>query len=191
MSATIFLDTETTGLSDADEIWEFAAIRREDDGSEREVHAFVEHNPMLCAALPPPFCDDHLARFPGVGEAGYPTACQGYGEGVLTGDRATALLADLFAGRPTLVAAAPHFDAGMVTRLMRWYGRRPGWSHRYRCAETLAAGYLGYDPGGLSDCAEALGIEVDYTTRHTARGDMLLCRAIWDRVMTGKGFGDG
>ena len=36
----VFLDTETTGLALDDDIWEFAAIRREPDGTEARLHLF-------------------------------------------------------------------------------------------------------------------------------------------------------
>lgn len=183
MSAQVFVDVESTGLGDTDEIWEFAAIRCLDD-REFETHAFVDHDPAKCARLPEPFRSDHLARFPGGGSDG----CTGVGVNTWTRSAAAELFNQMFVvwpqvvGRPTLVGAAPHFDAGMIGRHMREYGLRPLWSHRYRCAETLAAGHLGYDPGGLGDCARALGIDVDPGARHTATGDMLLCRAIWDVV---------
>ena len=191
MSAVVFVDVESTGLDDTDEIWEFAAIRRHRD-SEHETHAFIDHDPAKCARLPEPFQADHLARFPGAG----PDGCTG----VSLDAHSRASAADLFerafndwpqsGGSPTLVAAAPHFDAGLISRHMAEYGLRPGWSHRYRCVETLAAGRLGHDPGGLGDCARALGIDIDPAARHTAMGDVLLCRAIWD-VVFGAGSGDG
>lgn len=183
MTAIVFLDTETTGIDDTDEIWEFAAIRRHRHG-ECETHAFIDHDPAKCARLPESFRVDHLARFPGAG----PDGCPGDGADTLTRLDLAETFNRLFVawphvvGKPTLVAAAPHFDAEMIARHMREYGLRPQWSHRYRCAETLAAGHLGYDPGGLGDCARALGIDVDPGARHAATGDMRLCRAIWDVV---------
>lgn len=63
-SPLIFLDTETTGLSLTDDIWEIAAIRREDDGEDVEYHWFVEHDSTKCEQLPESFLADHHARFP-------------------------------------------------------------------------------------------------------------------------------
>lgn len=58
-----------------------------------------------------------------------------------------------------------------------------GWSHRLRCVETLTAGHLGREIGGLSDCAAALGI--DTPAAHTALGDARTARAIWDAILGG------
>ena len=63
-----FVDTETVGLDwGPDVIWEFAAIRREPDGREDELHLFIEHNEALVAAMPEEFRTDHDARYPADG----------------------------------------------------------------------------------------------------------------------------
>lgn len=49
----VFIDTETTGLSISDDIWEVALIRREGDGSpDLPLHLFVEHDAKKAEALP-------------------------------------------------------------------------------------------------------------------------------------------
>ena len=59
----VFMDTETTGLSLADDIWEFAGIRREPDGSEVRLHLFITHDRDKAAHLPESFRADLAARF--------------------------------------------------------------------------------------------------------------------------------
>src|SRR4051794_7266349 len=96
MSALVFMDTETTGLSLEDDIWEFAAIRREEDGTEVALHLFIQHDPEKCMRLPEPFASDHHARF---GK-----------EGSVKPASAAAAIATMFVDRPHVVGAVPNFD---------------------------------------------------------------------------------
>ena len=52
MTRIAFMDTETTGLGLDDDIWEFAAIVREPDGTETGHHMFIQHDTQRCNALP-------------------------------------------------------------------------------------------------------------------------------------------
>lgn len=170
----VFLDTETTGLDPEDEVWEYAAIRREVDGSERSMHLFLQHDTARCFRLPESFRADHLRRFPTSGTAEWhPNA--------LDPGTAAATMHPWFRGRPTIVGAVPSFDTERIAALLRRHGFEPTWHHRLRCVETLTAGHLGRDVGGLGDCATALDIAAP--AAHTAMGDTETARAIWDRVM--------
>lgn len=82
-----------------------------------------------------------------------------------------------------LVGAVPSFDEERLRLTLRAHGACPAWSHRVRCVETLTAGRLRREVGGLRDCADALGIEYDPADLHTALGDARLARRIWDTVM--------
>lgn len=63
MTAIVALDTETTGLGIDDHIWEIAAIRRDEDGQEKVLHLFVEHDVEKITALPERFRLDHADRY--------------------------------------------------------------------------------------------------------------------------------
>jgi DNA polymerase III epsilon subunit-like protein len=82
-----------------------------------------------------------------------------------------------------LVGAVPSFDEARLRLLLRANGACPDWSHRVRCVETLTAGHLRREVGGLKDCARALGVPVDIDSLHTALGDARLARDIWQKVM--------
>jgi len=85
----------------------------------------------------------------------------------------------------TIVGAQPWFDTSTLERLLRSEGLRAGHHYRLRCVENLTAGKLGReDIGGQKACAEALGLIVNPTTEHTALGDALVAKAIYDAVMT-------
>lgn len=84
----------------------------------------------------------------------------------------------------TLVGANPSFDAITLTQLLRGQGLTPSWHYRMIDVEALTYGHLQKDTGGLAGCAAALGIDVNPDTEHTAMGDVLVARAIFDKVMT-------
>jgi hypothetical protein len=189
MTAIVALDTETTGLSLTDDIWEFAGIRREEDGTETELHLFIEHDEDKCAELPERFLTDHLARYDA------DLAVSQYG--------AATLIALFLAGKAHVVGCVPNFDTERIALLLRRFGMEPGWHHHVVCAEVLAVGYLkgieaqrrflglkggpvfkipqgSWNSDGLS---RRIGVEPPTDTRHTAMGDARWALQIYDRVM--------
>ena len=163
----MFLDVETTGLDPvADRVWEFAAIRREVDGTETRHRAFIHHDERRRETLPEPFRSDAARRF--------------NREAALTRREFGRLLGIVLAGRPRIVGACPWFDAGFLAE----YVVKPTWSHRLIDVETLAAGKLGRIVNGLADAAQALGI--DHPAAHTAMGDAETAMRVYDAVMGGQ-----
>lgn len=167
----IFLDVETTGLDPDDEVWEFAAIRREPDGSETTLHLFVEHDPNRAARLPERFLTDYHARWPG------------WHARTRRADAAVQI-ADFLGRRPGgerphLIGAVVSFDAGHIERLLRAHitMTRPPWHHHVMCVETLAVGWLAARgtkvvlPWESDDLSRLCGVEPPGDDRHTAAGD--------------------
>jgi hypothetical protein len=207
----VFMDCETTGLSLGDDIWEFAAIRRDPDGTERSWHFYMEHDPDGCFRLPKSFRDDHAARFPKpcASSTGKPRLSPASGEGIWKpGEVAVYLAHEVFAGRPHIVGAVPNFDTERVALLLRAHGYEPGWHYHLIDVENLAVGYLNgvaaraedesvmRGEGGLgldrslaappwdSDAlAAALGVTITEAERHTAMGDARWAMRIYDAVM--------
>ena len=185
MSATlVFMDTETTGLSIDDDIWEFAAIRRDPDGYEAEFHIFIEHDRKRCANLPLAFRDDHYARYRDHGQ--------------YTRSQAASYIADIFRnGKPHVVGAVPNFDTERIARLLTAEARPIGWHYHLIDVENLAVGYLAgaqsvhrstdiiTPPWKSDDLAAALGVTITEDERHTAMGDARWAMRIYDAVMTG------
>ncbi|HEY9314621.1 exonuclease domain-containing protein [Williamsia sp.] len=179
----VFLDTETTGLSiTGDDIWEFAAIRRHPDGTETELHLFIEHNVNKMRKQPESFRDDHAARYD------YRTA-------VPRGD-AAATIAEFLQDKPLIVGAVPNFDTERLAYLLGEFGWAPPWNYHLLDVETLAVGWItaarraGYDfppltlPWRSDELAAACGVEPPATgERHTAKGDARWVKRWYDVVM--------
>lgn len=160
----VMLDLETTGIGPADEPWEFAAIRREMNGDESTHHFQIHHDPSLAGGLPESFFADYRARYDA--------------SNALTRFEAARRMAPIFGNRAMVVGAVPSFDTGHLERLLQSADLMPGWHHRLRCVESMAVGFFGREIGGLSDVARAF--EVPTPAAHTAMGDVLTVRAVFD-----------
>lgn len=184
----VFIDVESTGLdSHTDQIWEFAGVRRAADGSESELHLFVEHDVDRCRHLPEPFLTDHSTRFPG--------ACSG--DFARAGDAATSIARFLMpvrdATKPVVAGGNPGFDLRFIDRLIRAHILTFGaegetWRHHTPVdVVTYAAGVLGLGqcggpPWPSEDISRALGIDPGGFARHTAMGDVRWAMAIYDKA---------
>lgn len=184
-SSLVFLDTETTGLSLQDDIWEIAAIRREPDGQQTGYHCFVQHDPEKCSKLPESFFSDHMRRF-NQNVAKRP-------------HEAAELISLLMVDRPHVVGAVPNFDTERLAILLRRYGFEPGWHYHLIDVENLAVGWLAgraaENPGGGVSGAVNLPWDSDELSRvcgveppgegerHTAIGDVHWAMALYDRIM--------
>lgn len=189
-SAIVFLDTETLGFDpDWHPIWEIAGIRREVDGTEREFHRFVEHDASYAHELPEPFLSDYRDRYDPEEAVPAPLVIEEMGR-------------MLFSGRPHVVGAVPNFDTERIALLRRrndFPGREP-WHYHLIDIENLAVGYLrakrrfaAHIPGQIEEATRlpwdsnklsaAVGVDPEQFVRHTAMGDVLWARAIWDKIM--------
>ena len=159
----IFCDTETTGLDpECDEVWEFAAIRREEDGSETRHHYYVRHMERLREHLPESFRADLESRFDS--------------KVALARGAFKSLLGNVLRDKPRIVGAAPWFDAAFLAQYVT-----PCWSHRLIDVETLAAGRAGRLMDGLADAAASFGIE--NPAAHSAMADAETAMRVYDAVM--------
>ena len=186
----VFLDCETAGLGWHDPIWEIAAIRRVWGETDREFHAYVQHDPKAAAGLPEKFRVDHDTRDD-------PNVALSAAE---LGEWLAETAAPIGKVRPVLLGAVPMFDA---TRLFVQFGLDP-WHYRPVCVETMAwtalhletpaddaplAGPGDHDPLSLPWASDpltrALGVAsvTDADGRHTALVDTRWARDTFDAVM--------
>lgn len=170
----VFLDTETLGLGDAP-IWEFAAIRRQPDGTETVRQFFIRHDPYpWLDDLPDEFANDYVARF-NPREA-------------LTVEQAAWHIHLATAGAH-IVGAVPNFDTERLAKLLACNDIKPGWHYHLIDVENLAVGYLAarndlWKPPWKSDkLSAAISVDPQEFPRHTAMGDVLWVRAQYDAIM--------
>lgn len=196
---TVFLDTETTGLSISDDIWEFAGIRREGDGSpDLPLHLFIEHDRGKAAELPEKFRSDYEARYEPEHAVSHRDAARLIHRHLRRGADGT---------RAHVVGAVPNFDTERIAFMFAAYGLDIPWHHHLIDVENLAVGFLHgravgradglagsrskvYRPDislpwSSDDLSEAVGVTPPTDTRHTAMGDAEWVRAIYDRLTGG------
>jgi DNA polymerase III epsilon subunit-like protein len=177
MTDIVFLDTETTGLSPDDEIWEFAAIRRFDSGIESELHMFIAHDESKAQFLPTSFFRDYRERFPGASYNDYELP-----------QVAATRIQDFTLGAH-IVGAVPSFDTERLAKLLRAYRLEPKWHYHLLDVENLVVGYLAgrgelmAPPWKSDELSRTIGVEPGDFARHTAMGDAQWVRAQYDVVV--------
>lgn len=195
MTALLFLDTETTGIELDADVWELAAIRRNMRGQETTVHLFVDHDPLKCSRLPEPFLTDHRTRFPY--DCQDPTAVS---DKAVSPARCGAALGELLTGRPHLIGAVPDFDTWRLEPYLQLAQVSDRWHYHLIDVENLAVGWLfgRYGtftgppveaegeavqlPWDSNKLSAAVGVDPEQFPRHTAMGDVMWARAIFDAI---------
>lgn len=94
-----------------------------------------------------------------------------------------------------LLGAVPSFDEERLRRLLARHDVEHGWHYHLIDVETLAIGYLlgrtgrldapnvaRHLPWNSAELTDALGIDVEESSKHTALGDAEWALAIWRRV---------
>lgn len=181
MTDIVFMDTETLGLDPDAPIWEFAAIRRAENGGEKEFHCFIDHYPLpWFNSLPESFQQDYQARY---------TPAK-----AITQFAAAKMIQDATTDAH-IVGAVPNFDTERLSKMMRRVGwgmpeYRDPWHYHLIDVENLAVGYLAgrgklMAPPWKSDALSlAIGIDPEQFNRHTAMGDVQWVKAQYDAVMS-------
>jgi hypothetical protein len=180
VSDIVFMDTETLGLNHDAPIWEFAAIRRSEDGTEQEFHCFIDHYPLpWIDSLPEEFANDYRARYKP--------------DQAVTQYMATDMLLKATKGA-TVVGAVPNFDTErlqrMLNRALGSFSREP-WHYHLVDVENLTVGFLAGrgkvlpPPWKSDELSAAIGVDPTQFARHTAMGDVLWVKAQYDAVMGG------
>lgn len=187
----VFMDTETCGLRLSDPIWEFAAIRREADGSEMPFHCFIEHDVKRAELMPEEFRIDHDTRYDP--------------DEALSQEKFVGFLQAVFSGpqNPHVVGAVPSFDTARIDhQFLIPRGLPSPWHYHLHDVENVAVGWLralevaasnsGFGstpdlrrwlpPHSSDDISAALGVDPEWFERHTAMGDVLWIKAQWDVI---------
>lgn len=207
--AECFIDTETTGLDmDVARVWEFAGIRREPDGDETTLHLMVADVDLSDADPQSLDIGGFYERHPVhrhsplmLGREAVPVpGWQDLPEVV------AAKAISWFTRDATIIGANVQYDMHLLRRMMKRHGVLPRWHYRPVDVTGYAAGYLhGYWvatrkhlperaeegpfdnglPWSGARVAAALGLVQEEDTTHTALGDALFVKQVWDYVNGG------
>ena len=182
MSALAFVDTETTSLLPSRRAWEFACIRREEDGREERLEMFIsapldEADPMSLRFA------KFYERHPDY-RLSEPDAIGGWDE------QTAARFIERITRSAVLVGSNPAFDAATLAPLLRRHALIESWHYAVRDIVPLMVGYLTGRgepvPSWKSEeLSRAVGVDPDDYPRHTAMGDVEWTRAVYDAVMGG------
>ena len=209
---SVFADTETTDIGPRRLAWELAMIRREPDGTRKELTTFIEVD--LSDASPfalsvGRFYERHpLGQWLAGGPIRYVSQLEmpmAPAQGYVTA-RDAALLWCRWTHGCHVVGAVPNFD----TEVMGWAARSAGMiaGHHYHLAdiENILVGYLrgklatsttlddgerlrmerlATPPWKSDELFAEVGVSVPEDERHTALGDARGVERAWDVVMGG------
>lgn len=176
---TVFLDTETLGLKRRAPIWEFAAVRIEDDGSlSAREHFQIVHDPTLADPDYPQWCRDDYARRYNASDAVPP-------------ELAADAIAEIVRDDAVIAGSNPGFDMEKLTDLLGRYDIVPSWHYHPFDVPGNAVGWLAARgeliarPWKSDALSRAAGINPDDYERHTAMGDVEWCWDLFIRVTGG------
>lgn len=172
----LFLDTECLGLDINAPIWEVAAIRVVDGAAAVQLDTLVYHEPgKWVATLPTSFQVDYRTRYSDT-EADSKTNVITY--------------IDAMAEGVIVVGSNPQFDMQRIEKLADDIGfdGTIGWHYHPIDMPTMIHGYLCGKgvyptPPWKSDLlSQMVGVDPRDFNRHTALGDALWCKAMWNAV---------
>lgn len=172
----VFLDTETDSRGPRRRVWEFAAIRRELDGTEKRTQFFINLGDLSNADPESLRVGRFWERHPGV-QSTVPSP------NVHSPAYAAHLIRQV-THEAMIVGACPWFDTEALSRLLCNHSQLPTWHYQMRDVESMAHGFQGKDEGGLAACADALDIDYSDLSLHTAMGDATLAMRVYDEIMT-------
>lgn len=158
MTPIVFLDTETTGLTHDRRPWDIGMIRREPDGTQREITLFISDVNLSGAELIGlrigHFYDRHPLYRAANGGAFDPEQDDAHhldpwhvrkmladGECLVSEPRAAEIVERWTRGAH-VVGSVPNFDTECLAAMLRRHGLCPAWHYHLIDVEPLAIGWL-------------------------------------------------
>lgn len=189
MTRLVFADVETTGTDPSrHHLWELALVVRDDTGPDDEYCWQVPAD--LSTADPAAL---RIGQYYWRNTAGPDYAWTIADAGAdatdvpqTSADTVANIVAGVLAGA-VLVAANVSFDAAFIDKFLRTNGQAPAWDYHLVEIESMAGGASGaLPPWKFNQFLDAYGITVPEGRRHTALGDALAVRDLYDAIRNGK-----
>lgn len=181
----VFIDTETTGLSDRAEVWEIGAVLR--DGDRADVEYAWQIRPTLQDAEPTGLRIGRYYERSALTRHEPGAACRlvnPNGKDTLTSDSDVAAEVASMLDGAYVVGAVPWFDERKLQRFLAQRSQCATNHYHLIDVETLAAGKLGTAPPWNFDTLLAsFGLAYAEEDRHTALGDARMARDLYDAVL--------
>lgn len=191
-----FVDTETDSLLPDRRAWDIAVVRREPDGTESTLNVIVADVDLTHADPKALSIGRFFERHPRFGGE----SARDAGALLLTEEQAALRVEEALRGAH-IIGGVPNFDEHVLKNLLRRH--KLPWSAHYHLGdfENMIVGYLAglarYAPEKLEglesllppwrseQLSRVLGVEPPGADqRHTALGDALWARAVFDRIVT-------
>lgn len=207
-----FIDTETTGVHRKRRAWEVAIIRREPDGTEQTLHAFVSDVDLSRADPYGLRVGRFYERHPNYNGTVTDLDCwpaytnRSLPDGVrLLDECQTAVRVEQMTRGAHLIGAVPNFDAEVFADMLRRHRLTPAWHYHLIDVENLAVGYLAFllaqssdharreigdlitPPYSSQELSRMCGVDLaGADERHTALGDAKWARRLYDAIIAGR-----
>ena len=204
-----FVDTETTGVHPGRRAWEVGIIRREPDGTEETLHAFVIDVDLTHAdpfgLKVGRFYDRHPAYNDDADRALIDDPWRGQrflelpGGARILYEQDTAVRVERMTRGAHLVGAVPNFDAETFADMLRRHHLTPAWHYHLIDVEALAVGWI-HGSGRVPNIEHQLGVTLPWKSddlsracgvepasddeRHTALGDARWAQRLYDAIVT-------
>lgn len=180
--ALVFLDTETTSLRPDRRIWEAAAVVRPagavDASQDQHYQWFINIDDLDLGEADPKslMIGKFYQRHPQMQmQPSWPLGLQDESYVMRQLEKITR--------DAIIIGAVVNFDTEAISERMRFRGVCPSWHYHLGDVENLAAGALGIEPPwGFDDLLSTFALAYNEEHRHTALGDALMARDLYDAV---------
>lgn len=183
-----FVDTETTSLQANRRAWEVAILRREYDpdgtpASEKTTWIIIEDLDLSYADPTALRIGRFYDRHPAYNRKALPDLVDGRSPEVLSEWRASKVIEHATRGA-VIVGVNPTFDVITLERMLTRHKLAPAWHYSPVDVKSMAIAHGGRPGMKSDDLSRLVGVEPPTVGRHTALGDAMWARDLYDALAT-------